>query len=405
MTPIAETSNPLLEQALLARLQAGGRPVGQLGHLAPVAIRLGLLQNSLRPRLHDPQLVLVASDHGLAVDGLPLTESQPTEEQVAEVLGGRVPVARLAHQMGLALTVVDGGIARQMPPLERLLPRKLAHGTRNARMGMAMTIEQAQASVRAGIETAQGLSGNVVACGALGSGAHEAAALVLSRLGEVPLRDLLYAGPDMHPDQLSALLLIGQSVHGRHRDCVDPIEVLACFGGFEIGLLTGLLLEAANRRHLLLIDGMSACAALLIARMMEPAITDYCVFCRSTPHHGLDQAMALFEATAMLDVGLATHDGAGACLTWPMLRAACALLGDDHVGERALPPLEPAAATPPPIRAAHEPRREVGTPSRSGGLDLSRPVTVDQVAGLSVHAQGPGPRIRSSGHSDLDELI
>ena len=47
MPLIAETANPRFEQALLQRLQRPDEPPGSLGELEPVAVRLGLLQQSL----------------------------------------------------------------------------------------------------------------------------------------------------------------------------------------------------------------------------------------------------------------------------------------------------------------------------------------------------------------------
>jgi nicotinate-nucleotide--dimethylbenzimidazole phosphoribosyltransferase len=105
-----------------------------------------------------------------------------------------------------------------------------------------------------------------------------------------------------------------------------------------------------------MVDGMAACAALMVASRIAPAVTDYCVFCRSTPHEGLDQALHSFQATALLDLGLDTMDGTGACLVWPMVQSACALLADLSPEEAAMSrptPLEtsspaPAAPNPPP---------------------------------------------------------
>jgi NaMN:DMB phosphoribosyltransferase len=68
--------------------------------------------------------------------------------------------------------------------------------------------------------------------------------------------------------------------------------VLAAFGGFEIAMMVGVMLVAGSKRHLIMIDGMPACAALMVAARIAPAVTDYCVFCRSHSHPGLDQALA-----------------------------------------------------------------------------------------------------------------
>jgi nicotinate-nucleotide--dimethylbenzimidazole phosphoribosyltransferase len=328
MSLIAETSNPLLAQALLGTLQRRHVLGSQLGELEPVAVRLGLLQNSLKPRFRDPQLVLFAADHGLAVDGLPVHQSGRTDEQVSAILTGRQPLSVFARQAGLALTVVDCGVAVSLPKLDGLMHRKIAHGTRNARRGPAMTVDQAQAAIRAGMEIADTLHGNVVACAGLGVGAPEAAALVLSRLTQTPVRELIAADARSSDDSLAHLLLLAQSAHGRHREVVDPVEVLAAFGGFVTAVMVGVMLVAASKRHLILVDGLAACAALWVAARISAPVTDYCVFCRSTSHHGLDRALALFQTTPMLALGLNTVDGTGACLTWPLVRAAAALLSD-----------------------------------------------------------------------------
>ncbi len=138
----------------------------------------------------------------------------------------------------------------------------------------------------------------------------------------------------MPQDELAHLLVIVmQGAQGRHRDVTDPVEVLAAFGGFEIAMMVGVMLVAASKRHLIMVDGMAACAALLIASRIAESVTDYCVFCRSHGHHGLDQALALFHASALLELGMDSTDGTGATLAWPLVRSAAALLTEVADGE------------------------------------------------------------------------
>jgi nicotinate-nucleotide--dimethylbenzimidazole phosphoribosyltransferase len=47
---VSPTSNALLEKALRAKLMRRHEVGGSLGELEPLAVRLGLLQNSLKPR-------------------------------------------------------------------------------------------------------------------------------------------------------------------------------------------------------------------------------------------------------------------------------------------------------------------------------------------------------------------
>jgi nicotinate-nucleotide--dimethylbenzimidazole phosphoribosyltransferase len=330
---VTPTSNPLLERALREKLQRRNETSGSLGELEPLAIRLGLMQNTLKPRFREPQLLVFAADHGLAVDGIPAPQRKATHEQVRQLLSNQLPLAVFARSQQIELVVVDCGIAENLPAHDRLLMRKIAHGTRNARVAQAMSLEQAHAAMRAGMEIGDKLRGNLTLCAGIGVGAHESAALVLARLADHPIQDFIVSGPQMDPDQLAHLLAIVQGAQTRHRDVTDPVEVLAAFGGFEVAVMAGVMLMAASKRHLLMVDGLPACAALMLAARIAPPVTDYCVFCRSHGHLGLDQALNLFRASALLELGLRSMDGTGAALAWPLVKSAAALLTEVADGE------------------------------------------------------------------------
>jgi len=323
---IAPTSNPLLERALLEKLSRRAEAAGSLGELEPLAVRLGLMQNTLKPRFRDPQLVVFAADHGIAVDGVDDDGKHQTFEQVQHALSGQLPLAVFARIQQVGLTVVDCGVADEIAAHEQLLVRKIAHGTRNARITAAMTLDQAHAAMRAGMEIGDTLRGNVLICAGIGVGSNFSAALVLSRLTDAPVQDLLMSSPHMNPDALDHLMAVAQGVQARHRAVTEPVEVLAAFGGFEIAMMVGAMLVATSKRHLLMVDGMAACAALMLASRIATPVTDYCVFCRSHGHRGLHKALHLFRASALLELGMESTDGTGATLAWPFVRSAAALL-------------------------------------------------------------------------------
>jgi len=346
---ISPTSNPLLEQALRKKLAHRAETTGGLGELEALAVRLGLIQNTLKPRFRTPQIAIFAADHGLAVEGLSAPGQHSTALLVNQLLTSQLPVSVFARIQGLELSVVDCGVAESVNPHARLLARKIAHGTRNSRVTSAMSLDQAHAAIRAGMEIADSLVGNSVVCAGIGLGSHESAALVLSRLSGANLSDLLIAGPDMEEAHLAHLLAILQSAQARHKDVFDPVEVLAAFGGFEMAMMVGVMLVAGSKRHLIVIDGMPACAALMVAARIAPAVTDYCVYCRSHSHQGLDQALALFHASALLELGMESTDGTGSTLAWPLVRSAAALLTEVAEGE------EPGPTHPIPIVTTSEP--------------------------------------------------
>ena len=349
---VTPTSNPLLEKALRDKLQRRNEAGGSLGELEPLAVRLGLMQNTLKPRFQHPQLLVFAADHGIAVDGIRDAHGRATHETVRMLLTNQLPLTVFARAQQLDVTVIDCGMAEKLPPHDRLLMRKIAHATRNSRVTSAMSLEQAHAGMRAGMEIGDKLRGNCTVMAGVGVGSHESAAMVLSRMTNTSVRDLVVSGPHMNKDELNHLLTVLQAAQARHRDVSEPIEVLAAFGGFEVAVMVGVMLMAASKRHLLMVDGMPACAALMLAARIAQPVTDYCMFCRSHSHLGLDQALNLFRASALLELGMESTDGTGATLAWPMVKSAAALLtevaddedpGPTHPGELSEPfgPAEP----------------------------------------------------------------
>jgi nicotinate-nucleotide--dimethylbenzimidazole phosphoribosyltransferase len=239
--------------------------------------------------------------------------------------------------------VVDAGLAEELGPHPALMQRKIAFGTRSSRVASAMSVDQAHAAIRAGMEIADSLPGNVLACAGIGVGAHESASLVISRLADAPLESLVSSG-DEPPS--STLMSVLDSARSRHHAVTDPVEVLAAFGGFEVAMMVGAMLVAASKRSLIMVDGMSACAALLVAARIASPATDYALFCRSHNHPGLDQALALFHSSALLELGMDATDGTGATLAWPLVQAAAALLTEVAEGEDAGPTLPPQSEMP-----------------------------------------------------------
>lgn len=342
-TLIAPTFHPPLEQALQHKLARRAELAGSLGALEPLAVRLGLIRNSLRPRLHEPQLLVFAADHGLAVDGLAPPGAPTGADRLARLLGGQLPLAVLAQVHGWALTVVDSGLADLPPRHPRLLARKIAHGTRNSRVGSAMTFEQAQSAIRAGMEIAEGLSGNVVACAGHGVGSHESAMVLLALLAGLPTAQLAAPAPGEDAAFAEHRHRLLDSVLARHGALHDPIEALAAVGGYEIAMMVGAMLVAAGRRALVVVDGLAACAALRIASRIAAPVIDYCAFARSHGSPALTLALEHFQARALIDLGLETTDGTGAVLAWPLLRSAAALLTEVADGE------EPGPSRPAPL--------------------------------------------------------
>lgn len=326
--PIPPIADAPLERALLHRLGQVGTPEPALGPHLQLALRLGLIQKTVAPRFSSPRVVVFAADHGLALDEIEGHERRSTAVTVQRLLGDELPVTSYARLNGLELMVVDAGISEQVPAHAHLHPRKIAHGTRHARVGNAMSMEQAQAAIRAGLEIGESLGGNAVACAGIGVGSTQSAALLLSCLAQVPLREIVDTGPAMEPGLLDHTVAVLERIRQRHAGVADPLELLAAMGGFEVAMMVGLLLAAAARRFVLIPDGVPACAAVMVASKIAPAAVDYCVHARSNRSPGLERALGLFGARSLYEVSMDAIDGTGAALTWPLIVSATRLLAE-----------------------------------------------------------------------------
>jgi nicotinate-nucleotide--dimethylbenzimidazole phosphoribosyltransferase len=104
------------------------------------------------------------------------------------------------------------------------------------------------------------------------------------------------------------------------------LAILARFGGFEIAMLAGAMLAAAEARMALLVDGFIVTSALLVAQRIHPAVVDYCFFAHCSEESGHRGQLRYLRAEPLLDLRLRLGEGTGAALAYPLLRAACAVL-------------------------------------------------------------------------------
>lgn len=325
---IHELNDPALARALQDKLDGKTKPLGSLGALEALALRLGLILGSATPRLDQPQLLVFAGDHGLAAQGVSAYPSDVTWQMVENFLAGGAAVSVLARQHGLALTVVDAGVRHDFAPRPGLALRKIAPGTADASQGPAMTTAQCEAAIAAGREQLRALPGNAVLLGEMGIGNSSAAALLLARLCGLAIERCCGRGTGLDDAGLRHKQAVLAVVLERHIDAKDPLAALAAFGGFEIAMMAGAVLQAALERRVIVVDGYIASSAVLVAARLQPAVLQCCVFAHRSQEPGHRHLLQALEAEPLLDLGLRLGEGSGAALAWPLLESACRILAE-----------------------------------------------------------------------------
>lgn len=369
-TDIPGTHDALLAAELQDAIDGKTKPPGSLGMLETLALRMGLIQRTVRPCVLAPRILVFAGDHGIAHEGVSAYPQSVTWQMVENFLSGGGAVNVFARCNGVALDIVDAGVNHDFGPREGLLGCKQGYGTRNFAREPAMTRQECVRAIEAGaalvgafadsggssacISAGEGpaqadgsaasptaVAGvlrpavggppeapNVLGFGEMGIGNTTSAAAIMHRLADVPLAECVGAGTGLTPQGVRHKLAVIQQAMALHGDARAPLDVLAAFGGFEIAMMAGAMLQAASMRMTLLIDGFIVTSALLVAARLHPSILDYCVFCHSSDERGHARLLRTLDAQPLLDLGLRLGEGTGCALAVPLLRCAAGFLGE-----------------------------------------------------------------------------
>jgi nicotinate-nucleotide--dimethylbenzimidazole phosphoribosyltransferase len=325
---ISDLNDPDLAARLRHRIDHKTKPLGSLGRLEALALQVGLIQRTEAPTLVDPQMVVFAGDHGLATRGVSAFPSDVTWQMVENFLSGGAAVSVLARQHGLALTVVDAGVARDLAPRTGLQIRKVAPGTQDCSQGPAMSAAQCQQALTLGAEVVRSLPGNAVLFGEMGIGNTSSAALIMSRLTGLPLSQCVGRGTGVDDEGLARKLLVLQEALVANAQAIEPQDVLAAFGGFEVAQMCGAMLEAAAQDRLIMVDGFIATSAVLVAHALQPRVLQRCVFAHRSDESGHARMLAHLKVEPLLQLDLRLGEGSGAALAWPLVASSCRILAE-----------------------------------------------------------------------------
>ena len=328
---------PPLDNALTVPLQNKinnkTKPLGALGLLEPMALQIGRIQKTLTPQFRNPAILVFAGDHGAAKAGVSAYPQDVTWQMVENFLAGGAGINVFARQNGLTLKVIDAGVAHDFGQRDNLIDAKVAPGTRNYLVEPAMSAAECTAAMVKGAEIARTLSDagcNVVGFGEMGIGNTASASLITHALIGTPLADCIGRGTG-HDDAGLARkrdLLAKAVARAALPADIDAMTVLAEFGGFEVAMMTGAMLGAAERGMTLLIDGFIVTSALLVASRIAPAIRDYCIFCHHSAEPGHVAQLNELKADPLIDLGLRLGEGTGVALAWPLVQAAVSFLNE-----------------------------------------------------------------------------
>jgi len=307
------------------------KPRGSLGALEDLGTRLCGMYAECPPPLPEPVTIAVfAGDHGVHAQGVSPWPQEVTTQMVGNFLAGGAVINAFGRQVGADVVVVDIGVAGDLQPASGLTARKVAAGTADMTRGPAMTPAQAQEAIEVGIEVANdAIAGGarLLVTGDMGIANTTASAALISVFTGLQVAEVTGRGTGIDAAMLAHKVSVIQSaVAVNEASPEDPIAALAGVGGFEHAGVVGFLLAAAARHTPVVLDGVIACSAALVARAIAPDAADYWVAGHRSVEPGAGAALAHLGLEPLVDLGMRLGEGSGAALAVPLVQASARIL-------------------------------------------------------------------------------
>ncbi|MCX5395919.1 nicotinate-nucleotide--dimethylbenzimidazole phosphoribosyltransferase [Streptomyces sp. NBC_00102] len=308
-------------------------PAGALGMLEIISAQLAGLSRTCPPPIPEPAAVAIfAGDHGVHAQGVTSWPQEVTGQMVANFLAGGAVCNAFASQVGAEVCVVDVGVATELPATPGLLPRKVRPGTADFTTGPAMSREDVLAAIEVGIETARDLvaAGNKgLLIGEMGiANTTASAALICVYTGADP-SEVTGRGTGINDEMHARKVdVVRRALELHQPDPSDPIGVLAAVGGLEHAAMAGYLLGGASLRTPVILDGVSAGAAALVARAIAPEALAACIAGHRSAEPGHVAALNKLGLRPLIDLDLRLGEGTGALLALPIVQSAARAMNE-----------------------------------------------------------------------------
>ncbi len=319
-----------LKEQLQHKIDFKTKPHGSLGQLEDIALQIGLIQQTLSPKIEKPSMLVFAADHGLADEKVSPYPKDVTWQMVMNMVTGGAAISVFCKQNGFDMKVIDAGVDYDFPADMPIINSKIGRGTKNMINEPAMTTKECELALSKGAEFVRNEAENgcnTIAFGEVGIGNTSASSLLMHRFLGMPIGQCVGAGAGMVGELFNYKVNVLTKVAEKYNPAT-PLETLATFGGFEIAMMTGAFIEAKKQNMLILVDGFIASAAMLTASQFEPELKDNCLFCHKSNEKAHKVLLERLDVEPILDLRLRLGEGTGAAIALSIVRSAIAFLNE-----------------------------------------------------------------------------
>ncbi|WP_373825084.1 nicotinate-nucleotide--dimethylbenzimidazole phosphoribosyltransferase [Bacteroides heparinolyticus] len=320
-----------IRAALTDKINNLTKPKGSLGMLEELALQIGLIQQTLSPTLRHPQNIIFAADHGIVEEGVSLSPKEITWQQISNFLHGGAGVNFLCRQHGFVLKIVDAGVDYDLPYEKGIINMKVRKSSRNYLHEAAMTEEEMEQCMERGAEVVHlchNEGSNILSFGEMGIGNTSSSSLWMSYFADIPLEQCVGAGSGLdHMGIRHKYEVLKQSMDN-YKGNGSVRDIMRHFGGLEMVMAVGAMLQAAELKMIILVDGFIMSNCLLAASMLHPEVKDYAIFGHCGDETGHRLVLDSLHAKPLLNLDLRLGEGTGAICAYPIVDSAVRMINE-----------------------------------------------------------------------------
>lgn len=326
-----EKPNENLRPSIIDKINNLTKPKGSLGRLEEIALQIALIQQTLTPALHKPQNIIFAADHGIVDEGVSLSPKEVTWQQLSNFLHGGAGVNFLCRQHGFELKIVDAGVDYDLPYEKGIIDMKVRRSTRNYLYEAAMTQEEMELCIERGAEVVRRCheeGSNVLSFGEMGIGNTSSSSLWMTYFTGIPLEQCVGAGSGLNQQGIRHKYEVLKRSMENYNGDGSATDIIRYFGGLEMVMAVGAMLQAAELKMLILVDGFIMTNCMLAAMQLCPAVKDYAIFGHCGDESGHKLILEYMQAKPLINLGLRLGEGTGAICAYPLVDSAVRMINE-----------------------------------------------------------------------------
>ncbi|MCP4576873.1 MAG: nicotinate-nucleotide--dimethylbenzimidazole phosphoribosyltransferase [Deltaproteobacteria bacterium] len=307
------------------------KPLGSLGSLEDLALRICFVQNTLNPRVDHKSILVFAGDHGVVEEGVSAYPASVTGEMVKNFLNGGAAINVLCRQFDIDMSIVDMGVNADFPPHPMLFDKKVRKGTRNFALEEAMTPEEAEDAVSKGMAVFFSKYASkkidMIGLGEMGIGNTTSASAIICAITGITPAQATGRGTGLDDKGMERKAEIIENVLKFHNpDSSDGFDILRKIGGYEIAGIVGAVLAAVSKGTVVVLDGVISTAAGLVAYTLKPEIGGYLISGHKSVEVAQQAALSHMGLEPVIDFGMRLGEGTGAAITMNVADTACRIM-------------------------------------------------------------------------------